>query len=129
MTARLAPRRPAPLDANAVRAQWRALAADALAVAGRAVETDGEQRLERFDFGHGLARIDRASFPVADASAAGLAQAFLLQCRALLNATLPRRRAVLAEALLATARAVDAVLDEEPLAAAAEMRRRLGEMD
>lgn len=117
-------------DPTAVRRVWLDLVADAGRVAARLVDSDGEELLEPLDLRHALSTLDAHSFPTPGASAQGAAYAFLLQLRGVLEAGTPRVRAVIAEALAASARALDQLMNDQAVAAAASWKRMLpGEAD
>jgi hypothetical protein len=70
-------------------------------LARRAVDTDGRELIEpEGGFAHLLRMDGGARFPVGDDSAQAVANGFLMAGRALINATYPRRRAIIAGALL-----------------------------
>lgn len=117
--------RPRPVeDRTAVRRAWLDLLADAVLFAERLEASDGEEQLEPTHLRHGLVRMDPHSFPPPGASAQGAAYAFLLQLRAALDAGTARTRAVLAPALAASAKALDALLNDQAVDAASVWKGR-----
>lgn len=122
-------RAPVPTSPAAVRAAWREWFAVvrgrcAAAAADRAYDKAEEVRLAQH-----VLNTARAPFPVADAPARGMAAAFSSLSRTFLETTGMERRRRMAPALERLAEALDALLEEQNLAAAARARAMIGERD
>jgi hypothetical protein len=128
MSGRGSSARPPVLDQHQLRLAWRRLSAAAMAMAQRAIDSDGREVLEADHFAHDLHRTGGLRFPVdGGLSAQGVSTAFVIVARAMLNAGYPRRRAIVAPALLATAKAVDELLTEQATRDADHWKRQMGE--
>lgn len=120
------PQDPASRQA-AQRRAWSQLAADAARYADRLIETDGEQAVETVEL-RGLVRsLTDQGFPSNDASARMAADGFVRTTKAMLTAARPRRRVILANAVLADARAIGELLVDVQDAEALAWRALTGE--
>jgi len=120
----------APLDPAArkaaARRAWLALTDRAGALAAAVVGSDGEAATDDLDLRGALRMLAEAPFPSEEASSQRAGDAFIAALRALLVAERPRRKAILAEGVRATARAVSEVFDDEAAMTTAIWATRLG---
>ena len=108
------------------RNQWRGLLRAVGDLARRIILADGERNPVPIDLRHQLAGLDRLGFQVEGATAQAMAAAFRLQAAALIEATIPRRRAAIALGLAGSVEALDALMDDQQLREAAVWRGRAG---
>ena len=114
----------------ALRAAWSDITGDALVMAERLIATDGVEAVEALELKNKLATVIKAGvegFPVQGASAGKAALAFAQTLRALFEASLPRRRAILAPMVVAGAKAVAELISEHQTRQADGWRKQLGE--
>lgn len=114
----------------ALRLAWAEITGDALMLTDRVQATDGEQTLEALDLKARLAAVLEAGaegFPVQGASASKAAMAFAHALRGLLEASLPRRRAILAPFVAAGAKAISELIIDHQDRQADAWRRHTGE--
>lgn len=114
----------------AMRSAWSEITGDAMAMAERLIATDGQEAVEAFELRNRLATVIKAGpegFPVQGASAGKAAMAFAQTLRALFEASLPRRRAILAPMVAAGAQAVAALITDHQDRQADGWRKQLGE--
>lgn len=122
----LAPQDPIARQA-AQRRAWSQLAEDSERYAVRLVETDGEEAVETLEL-RGLVRtLAETGFPSGESSARMAAEGFVRTLRALLTAERPRRRAILAAAVLSHARAIGELVIDTQETEALAWRARTGE--
>lgn len=115
---------------SALRQAWTEITGEALSMAERLIATDGEEAIEALDLKAKLSAVVEGGadgFPVQGASAAKAAMAFAQTLRALFDASLPRRRAILAPMVAAGARAVAELISEHQTRQADGWRKQLGE--
>lgn len=113
-----------------LRRAWADVAEDALTLTRRLIETDGAEAVESIHLLAKLRAVQEAggdSFPVQGASAAKVAMGFAQSLRGLLEASLPRYRAIMAPAVAAGAQAVRDLIAEHLTLQAATWRGRTGE--
>lgn len=110
----------------AARRAWLDLLGRAAVLAGAVVGSDGEARTDDLDLRGALRMLADTPFPSDEASSQRAGEAFIAALRALLLAERPRRKAILAEGVKATARAVTEVFDDESAMATAVWASRLG---
>lgn len=111
----------------ALRQGWTALLADASLLADRLIATDGEEAVETLYLRHSSRQLDAADFPAQGDSARKAADAFKTALTALLDAALPRRKAVLAPMVAAGAKALADLITEEQTREADAWRKHTGE--
>lgn len=114
----------------ALRAAWSEITGEALTLAERLIATDGLETVEALELRNRLAAVIKAGpegFPVQGASAGKAAMAFAQTLRALFEASLPRRRAILAPMVVAGAKAVAALITEHQDRQADAWRKQTGE--
>jgi hypothetical protein len=113
-----------------LRVSWAEIAHDALALTERLIATDGVESVEPL---YVVAKLKvvleggTAGFPVQGASAGKTAMAFAQSLRALLDASLPRYRAIMAPFVAAGARAVAELITEHQTRQADAWRKQTGE--
>lgn len=110
-----------------LRQAWAELIVETARVVERLIATDGEEVVETMYVRHGARALDAAEFPVQGASARTAAQAFKTALAALLDADLPRRKAVLAPMVAAAAKALTDLITEEQTREADAWRKHTGE--
>lgn len=113
-----------------LRAAWSEITQDALAITDRVIATDGVEHVEPIDVKAKLKAVLEggvAGFPVQGASAGKTAVAFAEALRALLDASLPRYRAIMAPFVAEGARAVAELITEHQTRLADGWRKHTGE--
>lgn len=124
------PRRaPIPATPLAVRIAWREFLAVARGRASAAAAGRPHERAEEVLLAQHVLQTARAPFPVLDAPARGMAEAFARLAKTFLETTGPERRAQMAAPLERLAEALDEILEAKGLADAARGRAMLGEHD
>lgn len=113
-----------------MRAAWSDITGEAVTMAERLIATDGQEAVEALELRNRLATVIKAGpdgFPVQGASAGKAAMAFAQTLRALFEASLPRRRAILAPMVVAGAKAVAALITDHRDRQADGWRKQMGE--
>ena len=115
---------------SAMRVAWSEITGEALVLAERLIATDGHEAVEALDLRAKLSAVVEGGadgFPVQGASAAKAAMAFAQTLRALFEASLPRRRAILAPMVAAGAKAVAELITDHQDRQADAGRKQTGE--
>lgn len=115
-----------PRDA---RVAWRGWLAAGRARAGAALVGEAFDKTLEVALAEGAIRSGKTAFPVADFPAQGAARAWVELAKTFVATTGPARRAQLARPLEALSIALDDMLEEAGLAAAAHARVMIGERD
>lgn len=93
------------------------------------LDCGGESLSVGVDLRHDLAELSRAPFPIGEASADAMAQAFRLQARALLDVALPGRRVAIAAGVLGSIDALEGLISDQLAGVTDVWRKRLGAGD
>ncbi|WP_426043683.1 hypothetical protein [Caulobacter sp. DWR3-1-2] len=108
------------------RNRWREFLG-ALAVSlTQIIVRDGERSPVPLDLRHTLATLRRAGFPVDGATAQAMADAFVIQFNALLDASIPRRRVAIAIGVQGSIESLERLIDDQQADGARAWRHRSG---